>query len=130
MTGSGSAPVPGQRTSGVRVSIVRDGAVGVVLVAGELDLATEAAVRQATTRAAAMKDLVGLVLQLRAVSFCDVRGLAAVLDARSCAQEAGAAFALAEVPPALVRLLDITKLSEQLRAYPTLRTAVRAVGGE
>jgi anti-sigma B factor antagonist len=97
-----------------------DGAV-VLVLEGELDLA-------ATPRLRARVDEVGaggLVLDFRRATFIDSAVLKELLRARSELAARDARLVLVGVPPAIRRLLDLTRTSELFEDAPDVETAIK-----
>ncbi|WP_033212330.1 STAS domain-containing protein [Kitasatospora phosalacinea] len=59
-----------------------------------------------------------LLMDLSGLEFCDSSGITALLTAHGQARTAGAAFALAAVPPRTLRLLSIVGLDQVLTIRP------------
>ncbi|MEW2179380.1 STAS domain-containing protein [Streptomyces sp. NPDC005406] len=77
-----------------------------VILAGELDLQTGPAVREAV-RACLAKEATTLCLDLTDVSFCDCAGLTALLRARAAVLGTGVDFVVEGVGVQLARLLRL-----------------------
>ena len=89
---------------------------------GRLDVAAAADVRMALV--AAMSEATGeLVLDVSKLTTVDATGLGVLVGGHRRAQRAGRVLVLRDVPPALARLLFLTRLDKVLR---TERTAVVA----
>lgn len=58
-----------------------------------------------------------VVLDVAGLSFCDARGLGALLRMSSHARQAGSSLHLLTPPPQLVRLMQITGLDEELPVH-------------
>jgi anti-anti-sigma factor len=84
----------------------------VVCLRGELDYASAEAAVSYVTR---IIDRYGgsLTADLSALTFCDARGLAALVRMAGYAQQAGCPFRLASPRPALVRIMRITGLHDR-----------------
>ncbi|WP_082126588.1 STAS domain-containing protein [Allosalinactinospora lopnorensis] len=106
-----------QAASTAYVGTGAGGERGLVYVSGELDLATADRVAAELARAIAAAGP-GITVDLSGVTFCDARGLAALVKAANHAGDGGGAIALQGLPPALVRLLRITGLE---RRFSTVR---------
>ncbi|HTQ92310.1 MAG TPA: STAS domain-containing protein, partial [Streptosporangiaceae bacterium] len=63
-----------------------------------------------------------VLLDLAALSFCDARGLGALLRMSSHARRAGSSLHLLTPPPRLVKLIQITGLDEKLPVHGRERT--------
>ncbi|MGH9112545.1 MAG: STAS domain-containing protein [Acidimicrobiales bacterium] len=94
----------------------REGERGIVAVAGELDLHTA---DQLTAAVTALLDQQVSAIDIDAgdLSFADSAGLRAVLAARAAAQRDGVSFGVTKASEPVLRLIEITGLSELLRAY-------------
>lgn len=114
----------------VRRDDVADGAGSVPRVgaAGELDAASSpplvAAVSEAVTGAGAGR----VVVDLDGVTFCDSRGLSALIVSTTSAARAGVSLRLVAAPDsALARLLGRTGMTELLPLHPDADAALSAV---
>ncbi|MEU1723004.1 STAS domain-containing protein [Actinomadura sp. ATCC 39365] len=87
----------------------RTGRRAVLKVSGDLDLATQAGFR-ARIAAALAGQGTRLVLDLSGVTFMDARGLAALVAARDMATARHGSLRLTGVTPAVLRLLEVTRL--------------------
>ena len=102
-----------------------DGGRQVLLVRlrGELDLATaDAVVTQGY--AAAGGQVRVLLLDLAGVSFCDARGLSALVRIANRADTTGCRCGLIAPRPQLVKVLQITGLDQRLPAFATVDDAL------
>jgi anti-anti-sigma factor len=113
MTEGAAQAVPGSRA---RIEVVR--------APGELDLATADALAAQGCAAAARAGV--LLLDLTGVSFCDARGLSALVRIANQADRAGCRLALIAPPPPVARLLRLCRLDRRL---PVFATAGHAVAG-
>lgn len=90
-----------------------EGRVEIVVVHGEVDIATADAVR-ADLRAAFERSG-SVVLDLREVAFMDTQGLAVVIEAQQLAEEDdGTRFAITRAPDHVHRLFDMIGLTARL----------------
>jgi anti-anti-sigma factor len=94
------------------VAVHAEQAAEVVVVRGDVDLATADAVR-AELRAA-FERAETVVLDLRAVEFMDTQGLAVVIEAQKAAEEDGTRFVVARGPDRVHRLFDMIGLTPRL----------------
>lgn len=94
-----------------------DSVVTVVRLSGELDMATEQSVAHAVDEALATTHEV-VRLDLTALRFCDVRGLASLFEARERLQRAHRRLEVTGVPPCVRRMLAVTGLQDHLGLYP------------
>lgn len=62
-------------------------------------------------------------LDLTRLSFCDARGLSALIDVREHVDEAGGELVLAGAPPILRRAIRVTGLEERLPIQPDAKPA-------
>jgi anti-sigma B factor antagonist len=86
--------------------------VEIVVVRGEVDIATADAVRADLTSALGRSG--NVVLDLREVSFMDTQGLSVVIEAQqSCAAD-GRQFAITRAPDHVHRLFDMIGLTPRL----------------
>lgn len=95
---------------------------GVVALAGRLDVHSAADVRLALVEAvgAGKGDL---LLDVAALDGVDATGLGVLVGAHRRAQRAGRVLVLRDVPPALARLLFLTRLDRVLRVVRTTAVA-------
>ena len=101
--------IPGSEFS---VAVRAEGSAQVVVVRGEVDLATADVLRGELRSAAERADTV--VLDLREVSFMDTQGLAVVIEAQQAATQAGHRFAITRAPDRVHRLFDMIGLTPRL----------------
>jgi anti-sigma B factor antagonist len=92
------------------VATVAVGSWSVVVVLGELDMATAPMLR-AELRRLVTSGAMAIAVDLDGVGFCDSIGLGVLVGARRRAMEAGGRFVLMTESPRLVKLLGITGLS-------------------
>jgi anti-sigma B factor antagonist len=86
--------------------------VEVVVVRGEVDIATADAVRADLN--AAFERSGNVVLDLREVSFMDTQGLSVVIEAQQSCAEDGTKFAITRAPGHVHRLFDMIGLTPRL----------------
>jgi anti-sigma B factor antagonist len=84
--------------------------VGSLAVSGEVDIAVVETLL-ADARACLNADVSELVIDLGGVTFIDSSGLGALVRLRNEATQAEKKIALAQVPPAVVRLFEVTGLT-------------------
>ena len=82
-------------------------------LSGELDMLS-APILERELRAAARRHPRRIVLDLRELTFMDVSGLRAILDAARSARRDGASLAIANPMPHIVRLLELTAIDQTL----------------
>ncbi|MEU1133230.1 STAS domain-containing protein [Streptomyces sp. NPDC005900] len=100
-----------------------DGALAVIALSGEFDIAAAPAVR---TRAL---ELIAdghphLIADLAGVTFCDSSGLGALIGIWRCAKDADGSLTLAAIPDRLNRLLNVTGMDTVLPAHPSTEAAL------
>jgi anti-sigma B factor antagonist len=93
------------------VATVAVGSWSVVVVLGELDMATAPMLR-AELRRLVNGGAIDVAVDLDGVGFCDSIGLGVLVGARRRMLEAGGRFALITDSPRLAKLLDVTAVSE------------------
>jgi anti-sigma B factor antagonist len=89
-----------------------EGSAEIVVVRGEIDLATADAVR--ADLAAALERSGNAVLDLREVTFMDTQGLAVVIEAQQSSAADGTRFAITRAPDHVHRLFDMIGLTPRL----------------
>jgi anti-anti-sigma factor len=99
--------------------------VAVVAVSGELDLAATGALRARVDAAAGLR---GLVLDLAEATFMDSAILQELLRAHAQLERYETQLVLAAVPPAVRRLLDLTRTFELFTVAEDRESALRALG--
>lgn len=99
-----------------------EGDYTVVAISGELDIANTYALREWLLDVL-HRNGSRLVLDLSGVSFCDARGLAALVATRRRADLLGGALRLAGPRPQLLKILRLTGLHRHLATYPTVAAA-------
>jgi anti-sigma B factor antagonist len=95
------------------ISCVEAGSTERFELQGELDMLS-APVLARTLEAAAERRPRRIVLDLRHLTFMDVSGLRAILDAARSARRAGGGIAIANPMPHIVRLLELTAIDQTL----------------
>jgi anti-anti-sigma factor len=95
----------------------------VLVLEGEFDLAAVPAL-QAQLEAARERTRRGVVLDFSAVSFVDSSGLRELLRARGAYRDEGKGFALAALQPSVIRLLELTGVTDAITTAPTLERAL------
>ena len=84
----------------------------IVVVRGEVDIATADAVRADLTGALKRSD--NVVLDLREVSFMDTQGLSVVIEAQQACAAGETRFAITRAPDHVHRLFDMIGLTPRL----------------
>jgi anti-sigma B factor antagonist len=100
--------------------------VAVIALRGELDMAAAAAIRSHVDRASGGR---GLVLDLAEVTFVDSSILKELLRAATELDRYETRLVLAGVPPAVQRLLDLTRTAELFTIAPDRAAALRLAAG-
>ncbi len=103
------ADIPGSEFS---VAMHAEGSAEIVVVHGEIDLATADAVRANLRKAFERSGSV--VLDLREVGFMDTQGLAVVIEAQQTSAADGSQFAITRAPEHVHRLFDMIGLTSRL----------------
>ncbi|MFJ6940167.1 STAS domain-containing protein [Streptomyces sp. NPDC101132] len=117
---------PDEEVRGVVVDVTHtEAGAALCAVAGDLDIEMMEPAEQA------LAALVGerpplLVVDLEGVGFCDSSGLNLLLRTRAAAANAGIAFRLAAVPPAVMRVLELTGAQSVFSLHTTVEEAVAA----
>ena len=96
----------------------------VLTLAGELDLAAAPTVREHLESAAAT-GAHSIVLDMAEVTFVDSSALRELLRADSALRGAGRTLILTAVPPAVVRLLELTRTDDVLASAPSVEDALK-----
>jgi len=116
-------------------AVGRGGGVQVLVPPGELDLATADALAARGCAAAAHAGL--LLLDLGGLSFCDARGLRALVQIANHADRMGCRYGLIAPQPRVAKVLGICRLHQRLPVFATIgeaaehlaaRTGTRAQG--
>jgi stage II sporulation protein AA (anti-sigma F factor antagonist) len=97
---------------GLSLDVQEQGERRIVILDGELDLATAVDLEALTSGLCARAR--EIVLDLRKLSFMDSTGLQVMLRAREMCGERGCGFALIAGPPAVQRLFELTGLVDLL----------------
>jgi len=102
------------------------GGQAVLTLAGDIDLATAGAVREAASRCLRGQPAC-LLLDLRHVGFCDAAGARVLRQARDAAAAAGTEFRLIAPGPPVIRVLTLIGAGDLLPAvqYPLQPVAAR-----
>jgi anti-sigma B factor antagonist len=94
----------------------------VVRLRGELDVAAAAKVAAALVQVVVLARQV--VVDLEGLEFMDSSGLAALVRARKHARQAGGDLLLAAPQQQILRVLDLTRLTEVFSVHPCVEEAV------
>jgi anti-sigma B factor antagonist len=96
-----------------RVEVRNEGNAAVIVISGELDLASGPELEEVLERVSgAPTDL--LVIDLREVDFMDSTGLSIIVKAHQRFAEEGRRLGLVKGPAQVQRLLDLTGVAERL----------------
>ena len=106
-----------------RKTTLSDGEVQILYVAGELDFAV-ADDLAARGCAAVLRSARLLLLDLSGLSFCDARGLGALVRIANRADEADCRYGLVAPQPPVEKVLRITGLDQRLAVFATVDDAV------
>lgn len=93
------------------------GAVSVVTVAGELDIATQGVLGAVLTDVLARYGP-DIIVDASAISFCDARGLSALVRGANRAERAGGSLTVVGMSPSLRNLLRLVGLEHRLGTPP------------
>jgi anti-sigma B factor antagonist len=107
----------------IQASALGEG-VSLLLLRGELDLASAAGLRSRVEAAAAS----GLIIDLREVTFIDSSALRELLNAREELARHGSRLVLSGVPASVRRLLDMTGTADLFETAETRAEAIRRFG--
>jgi anti-anti-sigma factor len=97
--------------------------IQILHMAGELDLAT-ADSTTAQGRAALASRARLLLLDLSSVSFCDARGLSALVRIANHADKTGCRYGLVAAQPQVAKILRITRLDQRMSVFTTVGDAL------
>ena len=101
--------------NGLRVEVRREQGATVLVVAGELDLATSRALEEQLELATAGSDSAErLILDLRELEFMDSTGLSVVVNTHQRAQQAGRRFGVIRGSRQVQRLLSLTGVADRM----------------
>ncbi len=96
-----------------RVDVRNDSGAIVIVVAGELDLASSPELQQQLDSALESDERV-VILDLRMLEFMDSTGLSVVVKAHQAAVQSGRELHLVKGPPQVQRLLSLTGVEERI----------------
>jgi anti-sigma B factor antagonist len=105
-----------------------DGGIGVVHLAGRLDITSAASAKQVFASVVADGNP-RLVVDLAGVSFIDSSGLSALVSGLRSARQAGGDLRIAAAGSQPVTLFSLTSLDQVFRLYPTVEAATDAYQG-
>ncbi|KAF0113814.1 MAG: anti-anti-sigma regulatory factor [Rhodospirillaceae bacterium] len=106
----------------MKVTVTERGGVIVVMPAGEVDLQTSPEVRRLLLDHLAQGR--NLVVDLSGVSYIDSSGVASLVEGYQVARKGGRRFVLAQVGPAVLRVLQLARLD---RVFTILSTVDEGV---
>jgi anti-sigma B factor antagonist len=101
------------------------GGVDVISVAGELD-STNAPLLLQRLGQSLDQGHTRLVFDLGGMSFCDTIGLSVFIRARNQCDHVNGVVGLAGLQPGMLRIFEITGLTDVFGTFPTVADAVRA----
>jgi anti-sigma B factor antagonist len=104
----------GSVQSQFRVDVRTEGNAAVIVVRGELDLASSPALEEQLEQLRGSETKL-LVLDLRELEFMDSTGLSIIVNAHQRLAEDGRELTLVRGPQQVQRLLDLTGVAERLR---------------
>lgn len=104
--------------SDFRVDVRTEGRATIVVVSGELDLASSPELQEQLDRVWE-SDPEQLVIDLRQLEFMDSTGLSIIVGAHQRLAEKGQSLSLVRGSPQVQRLLDLTGVAERLRLVDT-----------
>ena len=102
----------------LNIDVTRDSGRVVLVLEGELDIATAPRLQSAIDEPA-LADTPELVLDLRALQFMDSTGLRVILAALQSSRDRGQEFAITRGSPQVERLLSVAGVTEHLRSIAT-----------
>lgn len=100
--------------SDFRVDVRNEGRTAIIVVSGELDLASSPELEQQLEKVWG-SNAEQLVIDLRGLEFMDSTGLSIIVSAHQRLAESGGKLSVVRGPPQVQRLLDLTGVSERLR---------------
>ncbi|GAA3876288.1 STAS domain-containing protein [Streptomyces sedi] len=116
--------MPGEQyRRGLTVDVRRAAGSVVIAPAGELDHHSAEKLRTALHECTAAGEA-RIVVDCSGLEFCDSTGLNVLLATRVEAEEAGGAVHLAEMPPIVARIMEITGASAVFTVHATLDEAL------
>jgi anti-anti-sigma factor len=105
--------MPPHSTPPFDVSCVKEADDARLALSGELDILSVPLLTRAIRRAMRTRPS-RIVLDLRALSFMDVSGLRAILDAARAVRRDGGSIVIANPLPHIVRLLELTAIDQSV----------------
>jgi len=100
--------------------VAEQGELTVVTLVGELDLVTAPVLRARLEDLIAAAPAIQLVVDLEGVDFLDSAGLGVLMSTLNSVREAGGAFRLVCTRPRLLKVFEITALTEVLDIRSTV----------
>ena len=107
-----------------RVEVRSDERATVLVVSGELDLASSATLEGELEQAFESDRVQLVILDLGELEFMDSTGLSALVKAHQRAQQTGHRFGLIKGRPQVQRLLSLTGVSERIAVADSLEAAL------
>ena len=105
------------------VACTHDGPAARLALRGELDMLSAPVLTRELEQAARRRPM-RIVLDLGELSFMDVSGLRAILDAARSARRDGGSLVIANPMPHIVRLLELTAIDQSLEVLGRPLTSV------
>ena len=106
---------------------IRDeGGVAVIALTGDVDLESSPKVRTALLDCVGMKRAV--VVDMSGVSYIDSSGVASLVEAYQTAKKSETSFALVEVSPAAMRVLELARLDKVFTIHASLSDGLGHAG--
>lgn len=99
----------------------------VIMLSGDLDLATAPELRNALQEA--LTERPNLVLDMSDLRFLDSTGIGVLVRIHKKASALGGVLAFADVPSNVVKILEVTCLDRIFPVYPTVEDALHALDG-
>lgn len=109
------------------MSVSAEGAYSLVTLAGEADMNTREALRDALAQAAG-QGARHLLVDLSELEFIDSAAMHELMAVRASFGEAGGQLALIAPQPLVARVLDLSGAGQVVPVYPDLATAAAAAG--
>ncbi len=97
----------------------------VIMLSGDLDLATAPELRNALQEA--LTERPNLVLNMSDLRFLDSTGIGVLVRIHKKTSAVGGVLAFAEVPSNVVKILEVTCLDRIFPVYPTVEDALHAL---
>ncbi|HKD05542.1 MAG TPA: STAS domain-containing protein [Bryobacteraceae bacterium] len=115
-------------TVSISTEVHQDGAVSVLSVEGKLVMGAPSNAFRATVEDLLKAGNQRIVVNFRGVPYADSAGIGALAYNFSNTKAAGGRLALAEVQPAVLDVMDVTRLSDLIPMFETEKEAVKSLG--